>query len=117
MNGVQYAFMISHPVSRSKWKSIYAINSLYRNNIIITCTTRVEHINIVMENKHTISGEYLPHDPTRLLRFINAIVPSVAPKNSQIFGILYLSLKFSHMSALNPFPTATLTLCLPSNGF
>ena len=55
-------------------------------------------------------------DPTLPVMLTKVEVPSVAPKNSTIHGILNRFLNSIQMSGLRPFPMATLALCTPSNG-
>ena len=58
----------------------------------------------------TVMGDHLPTQPGLFRMFHVPVVPSVAPKNSAINGILNLVLNSSHISGRNPFPMAHLTL-------
>lgn len=72
---------------------------------------------IIYKNKLTVKGDHLPMHPGLLRIFQVPVVPSVAPKNSAINGMLNRPLNSSHMSGRKPFPMATLTLCTLSRSF
>lgn len=63
----------------------------------------------------TMKGDHLPMAPILCVTLINVEVPSVAPKNSAIHGILNLKRNSSQISGLNPFPMATRMLWTPSD--
>lgn len=62
----------------------------------------------------TIKGDIRPIAPTVFVTLVKTPVPSVAPKNSTMRGILNLFLNSSQISTLSPFPNATRTLWTPS---
>ena len=97
------------------WQKIHMLNTEYCSGLILCMWHTIQIFNIVETAcLLTMRGDILPIAPTFPVTFRNMPVPSVAPKNSTIFGILNLFLNSSQISILRPFPKATRTLWTPS---